>query len=62
MSFSTVEKLWSFTDPLYIILLLLFVSGIPTLEKRAKENFGNDPAYLEYKRRTSILIPWFKKH
>jgi steroid 5-alpha reductase family enzyme len=59
--FSLPEKFLSFVGPLYLIVLLLFVSGIPTLEKRAKEKFGNNPAYLEYKRRTSILIPWFKK-
>jgi steroid 5-alpha reductase family enzyme len=43
--------------PVYITLLLLFVSGIPLLEKSAAERFGDDPAYLEYKRRTSALVP-----
>jgi len=61
MSFSTLEKLWTLSGPVFIILMLLFVSGIPTVEKRAEEKFGNNPAYLEYKRRTSLLIPWFRK-
>ena len=43
--------------PVFITLLLLFVSGIPLLEKSADAKFGEDPAYQEYKRRTSILVP-----
>lgn len=43
--------------PVFITLLLLFVSGIPLLEKSADAKFGDDPAYQEYKRRTSILVP-----
>jgi steroid 5-alpha reductase family enzyme len=43
--------------PVFITLLLLFVSGIPPLERGADERYGNDPAYRDYKRRTSILVP-----
>ncbi len=43
--------------PVFITLLLLFVSGIPPLERSAEEKYGNDPAHREYKRRTSILVP-----
>jgi len=43
--------------PVFITLLLLFVSGIPPLERSADEKYGSDPAYREYKRRTSILVP-----
>jgi steroid 5-alpha reductase family enzyme len=43
--------------PVFITLLLLFVSGIPPLERSADEKYGNDPAYRDYKRRTSILVP-----
>jgi steroid 5-alpha reductase family enzyme len=43
--------------PLFITLLLLFVSGIPLLERTADEKYGDDPAYREYKRATSILVP-----
>ena len=51
---------WSWlvvTGPVFITLLLLFVSGIPLLERSADEKHGDDPAYREYKRRTSILVP-----
>ena len=43
--------------PVFITLLLLFVSGIPPLERIADEKHGSDPAYRDYKRRTSILVP-----
>ena len=43
--------------PVYITLLLLFVSGIPLVERSADEKYGGDPAYRDYKRRTSILVP-----
>jgi steroid 5-alpha reductase family enzyme len=44
--------------PVFITLLLLFVSGIPPLERSADEKYGSDPAYRDYKRRTSILVPF----
>ena len=43
--------------PVFITLLLLFVSGIPPLERSANETYGDDPAYRDYTRRTSILVP-----
>lgn len=43
--------------PVFITLLLLFVSGIPPLERSANEKYGDDPAYHDYKRWTSILVP-----
>ena len=43
--------------PVFVTLLLLFVSGIPPLERSADEKYGGDAAYRDYKRRTSILVP-----
>ncbi len=43
--------------PLWITLLLLFISGIPLLEKSADRKYGNNPEYLAYKESTSILLP-----
>jgi steroid 5-alpha reductase family enzyme len=45
------------TGPVFITLLLLFVSGIPPLERSANAKYGDDPTYREYRRRTSILVP-----
>ena len=44
-------------SPITITLLLLFVSGVPLLEKSMK----NRPGYTEYARQTSIFLPWFPK-
>jgi steroid 5-alpha reductase family enzyme len=43
--------------PVFITALLLFVSGIPPLERSAEAKYGDDHAYRDYKRRTSILVP-----
>ena len=51
---------WDFLTalgPLGLTLLLLFVSGVPLLEKSADAKYGKDADYLEYKRRTSLFIP-----
>jgi steroid 5-alpha reductase family enzyme len=45
-------------SPLYIMALLLFVSGVPTLEKGYAKKYGN--TWLEYKKNTSSIIPWFR--
>jgi len=44
--------------PLFITILLLFVSGIPLLEKSAEKKYGNNPQYVQYRDQTSLLIPW----
>ncbi|MCX7775731.1 MAG: DUF1295 domain-containing protein [Rectinemataceae bacterium] len=43
--------------PLYITALLLFVSGIPPLEKEARRKYGNRSDYQAYVARTSLLVP-----
>lgn len=45
----------SIIGPVFITVLLLFVSGIPTLEKKYDKKYGAD--WRRYKERTSILIP-----
>ncbi len=46
-----------FLGPLHITLLLLFVSGIPLLEKSADLKWGKDESYAAYKARTPPLVP-----
>ena len=43
--------------PITIMILLVFVTGIPWVEKV----FDNNPEYQKYKAKTSMLIPWFVK-
>lgn len=45
------------SSPIIIIVLLLFVSGIPTIERSRKKKLGNDPEYQAYVNRTKKLIP-----
>ncbi len=45
-------------SPLFVTWLLTQISGVPMLEVRADERWGDDPAYQAYKQRTSVLIPW----
>ena len=49
-------------SPAFIIILLLFISGIPILEKSADKKWGNEPKYQAYKEQTSMLIPHIKRH
>jgi len=60
-SFTIIEKSVALISPLFISVLLIFGTGIPQLEKYADKKWGNTKAYKEYKRKTSILIPWFIK-
>ena len=45
----------SIIGPLTISYIILFVSGVPMTERFME----NNPAFAEYKRRTSAFIPWF---
>ena len=55
VSIATLELLSfiGFVGPLLITLLLLFVSGVPLLEKKYKDN----PLFQEYAKKTSIFFP-----
>ncbi len=44
-------------SPLFVTVLLTRISGIPLLEKRADQRYGDDAAYRRYKARTSVLVP-----
>lgn len=57
---SGTERLVGLASPLLITLLLVFVSGVPLLEKSADKRWGKDKAYQAYKRRTPVLIPFIK--
>ena len=44
-------------SPAFVIFLLTRVSGIPLLEKRSDERWGDHEGYRRYKARTPVLIP-----
>lgn len=43
-------------SPVFVAFLLMKVSGIPILEKRADERWGSDPAYKRYRSQTPVLL------
>jgi steroid 5-alpha reductase family enzyme len=44
-------------SPIFVIILLTRISGIPILEERADEKWGGQPDYEAYKAQTPVLIP-----
>lgn len=50
-------RLLALVGPLFITLMLRFVSGVPLLEKSARQRFGHLPAYQAYRARTRLLVP-----
>jgi steroid 5-alpha reductase family enzyme len=44
-------------SPLFVVFLLTRVSGIPILERRADERWGDREGYRRYKASTPLLIP-----
>lgn len=42
-------------SPVFVFLLLSYVSGIPPLERRAEEKWGEDPDYRAYAEHTPLL-------
>ncbi len=47
-------KLLGLAGPLTITTLIMFVSGVPLLEKK----YADNPAYQKYAKRTNKFFPW----
>ncbi len=56
---SLTTKSWyiALISPVLLTYLLLYVSGVPMLEKK----YADNPEFIEYKKVTSKFIPWFSK-
>lgn len=57
-AFSGTQSYFVFITPVFVALLLIFVSGIPMLEQKADERYGHDEKYQQYKKSTPTLIPF----
>jgi len=55
-NFSGLQYL-SIIGPLFITFILLFVSGVPILEKKYELRYKDNPNYQKYKQRTNLLVP-----
>lgn len=53
IALSSPGSLFTIIGPLTITVLILFVSGVPLLEKK----YADRPDFKEYKKRTSVFIP-----
>ncbi|CRK93015.1 CLUMA_CG006603, isoform A [Clunio marinus] len=49
---------FAFISPVFVALLLIFVSGIPLLEQKADKKFADNEAYQHYKENTPVLVPF----
>ena len=57
----SVSKNWDWVmwlSPIYTMILLIGVSGIPASERAAKKKYGHLEEYQEYLAKTPILIPF----
>lgn len=58
---SNITGLWSLAcmiGPVYLILLLTFISGIRIQEESKEARLGSRPEYQQYKRRSYKLLPF----
>ena len=56
---------WQFAalaSPIFVMLLLTRVSGVPVLEQRADSRWGGSDDFEAYKTRTPVLIPRLTRH
>lgn len=56
-SITATQALWALASPIFIAGLLLFISGIPILEKSADKKWGSQKSYQLYKKQVPILVP-----
>ncbi|MEI5995527.1 DUF1295 domain-containing protein [Candidatus Enterococcus mansonii] len=57
ISLNTTRNMWGIIGPITITLLLLFVSGVPLLEKKYKDR----PDFIAYAKKTSKFVPFIGK-
>ena len=57
ISLNDIMGVLSIISPILITFLLVFVSGVPLLE----EKYKNNEEFKEYAKITSVFIPWFNK-
>ena len=51
-------QLLTLISPLFVVVLLTFISGVRMLEARAQKTWGDEPDYQAYKRSTPTLMLW----
>ena len=57
LALATPIGIYTIVSPILITFLLVFVSGVPLLEKK----YANNTEFQLYKKKTSMFIPWWPK-
>jgi len=55
---SSTAQLLAWISPAFNALLLIYVSGVPLLEKAGAKKWGQEPEYRHYMENTSCIVPW----
>ena len=50
-------EFFAWISPIFVFLLLTKLSGVPILDRRAMEKWGENQEYLDYRRRTPEIFP-----
>lgn len=53
---------WVLMMPLYLYLLLRFVTGVPVLQQIKSRRYGNSKKYQKYTQKTPVFTPIFTKN
>jgi steroid 5-alpha reductase family enzyme len=53
---SASSALLSLISPLFIFLMIRFVSGVPILEKQADAKWGSSSSYKKYKKQSGLML------
>lgn len=56
-STTLTQGLIGLISPVFIFLMIRFISGVPKLEKNASKKWGSDKDYQEYKKKTGLILP-----
>ena len=51
-------QLVALISPIFVVFLLTRISGITMLESRGYKKWKDDPAYIDYLEKTSVLVPF----
>ncbi len=63
VSISYINSIFTFLSilsPIFVFVLLRFLTGVPQLEVRGEEKWGKNKEYINYKKETGIIFPKFK--
>ncbi len=51
------QQIIGFISPLFIYVMIRFISGVPKLEKNAEKKWGRRKDFEEYKRQSGLILP-----